>query len=184
MGLFDFFKGNKDKEEASFDPLDIRIEDLKKGDLFDYNLETWTVAEEFEYDWGDECFTKELLVEKGSEKKYLTIDIEDGLEITLQEKVTLRSLDENFVDHLMDVQEPLKKVQYNGVKYFKDAKNYGYYRNVNTKSEGEECISWDFYDADEKHILTIEQWGENEFEVSVGKVIKPSDISDILPSSK
>lgn len=184
MGLFDFFKGNKDKEEAAFDPLDIRVEDLKKGDLFDYNLETWTVEEEFEYDWGEECFTKELLIQQGALKRYLSIDIEDGLELSIQEKVTLRSLDENFVDHLMDIQEPLKKIEYKGIKYFKDAKNYGYYRNVNTKSEGEECISWDFYDANETHILTIEQWGESEFEVSVGKILKRSDISDILPSSK
>lgn len=183
MGLFDFFKGNKE-EEAAFDPLNIRVEDLKKGDLFDYNLETWSVIEEFEYDWGDECFTKELLIEQGKQRKYLTIDIEDGLELTMLEKVTLRSLEENFVDYLMKKQEPLKKIKYKGIKYYKGAKNYGYYRNVNTKSEGEECISWDFYDSSEKHVLTIDQWGESEFEISVGKVIQPSDISDILPSSK
>lgn len=183
MGLFDFLKGNKD-EEAAFDPLDIRVEDLKKGDLFDYDLETWSVIEEFEYDWGEECFTKELLIQQGQTKKYLTIDIEDGLELIIQEKMPIRTLNENFVDHLIDVQEPLKKVEHKGIKYFKDSKNYGFYRNVNTNSKGEECICWDFYDADEKNILSIEQWGESEFEVSIGKVIKRSDISDILPSAK
>lgn len=183
MGLFDFFKSDK-KEEPAFDPLNIRVEDLKKGDLFDYNLETWSVIEEFEYDWGDECFTKELLIEKDGKRKYLTIDIEDGLELTMQEKVRLRTLDENFVDHLMDKSEPMKKIKYKGIKYYQDAKNLGFYRNVNTKSEGVECISWDFYDKSEQHVLTIDQWGDAEFEVSVGMVIKPNEISDILPSAK
>ena len=184
MGVFDFLRGNKGKEEASFDPLNIRVEDLKKGDLFDYKLETWSVLEEFEYDWGSECFTKELLIEAGKERKYLTIDIEDGLELTIQDKIKLRSLDENFVDHLLSAQEPLKKLSHDGIKYYVDSKNYGYYRNVNTSSKGEECISWDFYDADEVHVITIDQWGDSEFEVSAGKVIKPNEISDILPKSK
>lgn len=184
MGIFDFFKSKKEEESMNFDPLNIKIEDLKKGDLFDYNLETWIVKEEFEYDWGNECFTKELLIEQGSNQMFLDIDLEDGLEISILKSVKIRKLNEYFIDHLKEHQEPLKKIDFEGVTYFLDTKNYGFYRNVNTNSEGDECISWDFYDADETKILSIDQWSEEEFEVSVGEYIKEYDISNILPSSK
>lgn len=183
MGIFDFFK-SKNKEESSFDPLNIKVEDLKKGDLFDYDLETWIVKEEFEYDWGNEVFTKELLIEQGGNELTLSIDVEDGLELTIQKAVKIRKLNEYFVDHLKEKQEPLKKIEFEGVNYYLNSKNYGYYRNVSTNAEGEECISWDFYNDNEDQILSIEQWSEEEFEASVGKVITSRDISNILPSAK
>jgi hypothetical protein len=38
-----------------------------------------------------------------------------------------------------------------------------------------------YYDEEEETVLTIEQWGERDFEASMGAVIHPSKITNILP---
>ena len=62
MGFFDLFKGNKNKEEKHYDPLNIKVSDLEKGYLLDYDLETWTVTKMSEYDWGNNFFTREFTI--------------------------------------------------------------------------------------------------------------------------
>ena len=44
-------------------------------------------------------------------------------------------------------------------------------------------ISWDYYDAEEKLVACVEQWGEREFEASSGKVVKDFEITSILPGA-
>ena len=45
-----------------------------------------------------------------------------------------------------------------------------------------EFISWDYYDKNEDFVLTIEQWDENTFEASFGKVVQYFQISNIFPN--
>ncbi|MFO7863967.1 MAG: hypothetical protein R6U85_08220 [Salinivirgaceae bacterium] len=49
MGLFDLFKSKK----SDYDVTNMKITDLKKGFVFEYDLKTWLVDEEYKYDWGD-----------------------------------------------------------------------------------------------------------------------------------
>src|SRR5690606_571966 len=88
MGLFDFFK----KKEPDYDPANLRIEDLRAGFLFEYDLKTWIVKEEYRYDWGDNYFTKEFKVDAGTDSAYLHIDANEDVFITLTRKVRIRSI--------------------------------------------------------------------------------------------
>jgi len=151
MGLFDKFKK---KEQPHYDPSDIKIKDLRVGFIFDYDLKTWQITEEYEYDWGDNYFTREYKVEAADEINYLHIDYSDEVSMTLSKKLKVRAL---------------------GPGYFSD--------EPENDDSWVEFISWDYYDAEEKMVACVEQWGEREFEASYGVVVHDFEITNILPGT-
>tara|TARA_B100000809_G_scaffold22902_1_gene20041 strand:- start:8043 stop:8594 length:552 start_codon:yes stop_codon:yes gene_type:complete len=178
MGIFDIFK--KKKEERHYDPTNITIRDLGKGYIFEYATETWTVTALFEYDWGDNFFTREFVIKNGNEEKFLHIEDDGGLTVTLSEKVKLRKLGEEVCDKIDSKGKPPKKINFEGVKYFLDEKSNGYSKEIDAAEWGE-LISYDYLDEQEEKVLCIEQYGDENFEVSKGIVINELAISNILP---
>ncbi|MDO6736913.1 DUF4178 domain-containing protein [Wenyingzhuangia sp. 2_MG-2023] len=181
MGIFDFFK--KKETERHFDPLNIKVADLEKNYLLDYQFETWTVAAMFEYDWGNNYFTREYTLVNGKKKKYLEIEDDGGIILTMSEGLKLRKLGDDVTDHIDRNNEPPKKIVYEGVLYYLDEKSPGYSRNVDNEN-WEELISFDYLDDEEEKTLCITQYGEHEFEACRGIIIKERDISNILPSQQ
>ncbi len=180
MGIFDFFK--KKENERHFDPTNITIKDLGKGYIFEYAIETWTVTALFEYDWGDNYFTREFVIKNGDTEKFLYIEDDGGLVVTLSEKVKLRKLGEDVCDYIDSHQEPPKKIKYQGVKYYLDEKSSGFSKEIDA-SNWKELISYDYLDEDEEKTLCIEQYGDEEFEVTKGIIITELSVSNILPVS-
>jgi hypothetical protein len=178
MGIFDIFK--KKEKERHFDPTNITIRDLGKGYIFEYAIETWTVTALFEYDWGENYFTREFVIKNGATEKFLNIEDDGGLVVTLSEKVKLRKLGEVTCDYIDAHQKPPKKIKYEGVKYFLDEKSPGYCKEIDADN-WEELISYDYLDEEEEKTLCIEQYGEEEFEVTKGIIIDALAISNILP---
>jgi hypothetical protein len=93
MGLFDKFKK---KEEPHYDPSNMKIKDLRVGFMFDYDLNTWEITEEYEYDWGDNYFTREYKLEASDDTAYLHIDYNDEGFMTLSRKLKVRELGRTF----------------------------------------------------------------------------------------
>jgi hypothetical protein len=178
MGIFDFFK--KKEAERHFDPTNITIRDLGKGYIFEYAIETWTVTALFEYDWGDNYFTREVIIKNGATEKLLHIEDDGGVIVTLSEKVKLRKLGEDVCDYIDANEKPPKKITFDGVKYFLDEKSPGFSKEIDAEN-WEELISYDYLDEDEEKTLSIAQYGEEEFEVSKGVIINELAVSNILP---
>lgn len=178
MGIFDFFK--KQKEERHFDPTNITIRDLAKGYIFELATETWTVTAMFEYDWGDNFFTREFVIKNGTTEKILHIEDDGGLVVTLSEKIKLRKLGDDVCDRLDSKGKPPKKISYDGIIYYLDEKSPGYCREIDS-DHWEELVSYDYLDEEEEKTLCIEQYGNHEFEASSGHIINESKISNILP---
>jgi hypothetical protein len=178
MGIFDIFKK---KEEKHYDPTDIKVTDLENGYLLDYDFETWTVTKMSEYDWGSNFFTREFTITSKDKVRYLHIEDDGKLIITLSEEIKFRKLGVEVLDHIELNGKPPKKINFLGITYFLDEKSPGFYRNTENES-WEELISFDYLDDDEKKCLSISQWGDDDFEASFGEIIKPMDISNILPS--
>ena len=82
MGIFDIFK----KKEPHYDSTNIRVQDLDVGFVFEYDLSTWEVQAIYEYDWGDDFFTREFKVNNGSLTRYLAIE-EDVIVLPKTEKI-------------------------------------------------------------------------------------------------
>lgn len=181
MGFFDLFKNNKKEEEKHYDPIDIKVTDLENGYLLDYDLETWTVTKMSEYDWGDSHFSREFLIESKGKKRFLHIEEDDELIISLSEELKYRKLGSTVTDYIDTNGKPPKQIVHQDITYYLDEEAPGYYRNVENEN-WEELISFYYLNEDEEKCLTIEQWGEEDFEASIGKILKSYEISNILPS--
>lgn len=179
--LFSRFK----KEKDAADYANMTVRDLEVGCILDYDLSTFVVKEAYEYDWGDNFFSKEYKISDGTKTLFLSIEEDDEMEIEVSEKVKIRRILDYLPEHLKENGKPPKSIVYNDVRYYFDEESPGFFRNCKDERESDESwtefISWSCYDDSEKQILTLERWGEDDFEASVGKVIKEFQISNLLP---
>ena len=181
MGLFDRFKK---KEVLHYDPNNIKIEDLRVGFMFDYDLKTWVIKEEYEYDWSNNYFTREYKIEAADDTAYLHIDNNDEGFMTLSRKLKVRALGENIPEEILEKKCPPKKIEYKGIAYFLDKESPGYFSDDPEDDESwTEFISWDYYDSESKLVASVEQWGARDFEASYGIVVNDYEITNILPGT-
>ncbi len=167
---------------SQYDSLNIRVTDLALGYLFDYDLKTWEVKEEFEYDWGNEYYTKEYKITSGSEEKYLSIEVDDEIELAIWDKVNPLAIDRNLPKYIVQNDEPPREVSLGGQTYIRTEEANAYWRNTRN-SNWQGFVNWDYETTDGSKMLSIERWGDEEFEAAAGKVIKEYEISNILPRS-
>lgn len=181
MGLFDFFK--KKEEEPHYDSTDIRVQDLDVGFVFDYDLSTWEVKSIYEYDWGDNYFTREYKISNGEKTVFLALEEDDELILSICEKIKIRALGDAVAEQIISDQKPPTSFDYNGKRYLLEEEAPGYFHDIGRGDSWEEFISWDYEDQAGETLVTIEQWGEKEFEASAGYYIDEFEISNILPAS-
>ncbi len=182
MGFFDDLFGKKKKEEEEVDPLDIKLSRLKKGYILDYDLSSWEVKEVYNYDWGDQFFTREYKIFNGKDSRYLHVEEDDELELILSQKIKPVTIDADIPEHIIKHGHPPKKLHFKGKTYNLESESPGYFNEEDKPEQWVEHISWTYYDEEEENIINIEQWGEREFEASVGKVLKEFEISNVIPS--
>ena len=174
--MFDFFKKNK-KEEI--DPTNMRIDQLSVGAFFDYDFESWEVRKEYHYKWEDGSESKEFQVKSVSQTKYLSVEEDDELLITLTEKINPNALVEDLSKEVNQHDRPPKKIQYKGIFYYLSDDSAGLFSE--NGGEEEELISWTYYDDKEKHTLCIEQWDDDDFEASIGICLEEHEFTNLLP---
>jgi hypothetical protein len=181
MGLFDIFK--KKEKEPDYDITNMTVKDLDQGFILDYNMKSWQVKEVYEYDWGNNNFSREYMIDSGDEILYLSIENQGEVFITASREIKIRTLGEDIIDKTIKKERPPKKLEYEGQTYYLDSDIAGYF---NDKTKGtddwEELICWEYYNDEETHIITITQWGEREFDASAGVVVKEYEISNIIPA--
>jgi hypothetical protein len=178
MGIFDRFK----KKEPAYDATNIRIVDLDKNFVFDYDLSTWIVKAVYEYDWGNNYFTNEFKIEDDKETAFLNIDNDDELVISITKKEHLVNIDENIPDYIIKHETPPGKIEFQGKTFMLEEENLGYFNDrADDKDNWIEFISWDYVDKSGEFVLCIEQWGERKFDASYGKIVKEYEISNIYP---
>jgi len=180
--FFNFFSSNKKNDEPHYDSTNIRVQDLDVGFVFEYNLSSWVVEAIYEYDWGDNYFTREFKINDGAESLFLSVEEDDELELSVTKKVKVRLLGDNILSYLQERQDAPKRITYQGINYTLEDSSTGYFHDIAKGDEWLEFRSWDYEDDKGENILCIEQWDDDEFEASVGKNIQEYEISDILPS--
>ena len=179
MGIFD----KVFKKKPAYDVTDLRVTDLKNKFVFDYDLSTWVVESEYEYDWGDECFSQEYKISDGKKTLFLSVEEDDEIELILSSKINIRDIDSDLPSYIKDNENPPKEVTYKGEEYYLDSENPGFF---NDKAKGDkswiEFISWDYRNQQNTKVINIEQWGDADFEASKGIVIQEFEISNICPA--
>ena len=182
MGIFDIFKK---KNEPTYDVTDMRVGDLDKNFIFDYDLSSWMVTTVYEYDWGDNFFTKEFRIESDNDTAFLSVEIDDEISLSISKKERLTQIGVDLPTYIMANNEPPSKIDFQGKSYFLEEESPGYCNDwSNKKDNWVEFISWDYLDKSGEYILSIERWDERKFEASHGKVIKEFEISNIVPQKQ
>jgi hypothetical protein len=180
--MFDFFK--KKKEEPAYDVTNLSLRDLDFGFVFDYDMKSWVVKEVYEYDWGDNNFTREYKVDSGEGIAFLSITDDGELNIVLSTAMKIRKIEENIVDEITRTEKAPDTIHYEGETYYLESDSAGYFRDLTKKTEDwEELISWDYYDENEEKIISITQWDERTFDAYSGIVLEPYQFSNIIPGS-
>lgn len=182
MGLFNIFR----KKEASldYDPNNVKVTDLRPGFLVDFDLKTWKVNELYEYDWGNSYFTREFLLDAGDDQVYLHVDPNDGMFLTITKNIKVRSIDAALPEYIIEHQHAPNKLTYQNVEYLLEKETPGYFSDQPQYDDSwAELISWEYYDKDNQLILSVEQWGENDFTSAQGRIIKEFELSNIIPGN-
>lgn len=181
MGIFDFFK--KKPAEPNYDPADIRLTDMRTGFVFEYELQSWVVKESFMYRWQDNSETIEFLIDNGRQQWYMSVDQGAPLTISLMQKCKMREVLEDLPEQVDQNGMPPQNIVFRGEKYFRDEESVGIYQSEHDR-DWADVVSWDYFTAAEDKILTIEQWGEHEFEVWCGNVVREAEFSNLMPGNK
>ncbi|GAB4330228.1 MAG: hypothetical protein OHK0038_04430 [Flammeovirgaceae bacterium] len=183
--MFDFFKKKfkkQEEQEPHYDPTNINILDLRKGFVLDYDFKTWTVEEEYEYDWGDNCYSYGFKLVSADDTIILDVNEADEVECAVLKPLAWRKIADLVEDEILTNERPPRKFRFEGREYFCEGEHPGYFRNVHADGDSIEFISWDYTDDSGEHVLFIEQWGERDFEAYVGKFVPERAFSNILPN--
>ncbi|RMF61500.1 MAG: DUF4178 domain-containing protein [Calditrichaeota bacterium] len=181
MGLMDFLKGKKNGEE--FDPLkDLELSKLKVGYYVDYDLKTWVVTAYHRYDYGEGYWGEEWELTSGREKIYLGREEDDEVEWTVSKKLPIGAIEGDVTRHIIEHEDPPNQITVKGKVYYLDESGPAYFYEGG-KGEPVGFIYWDFIDEEDESFVTIEQWGESEFEASEGYYVEEYQFTNILPGS-
>ncbi|GAA4847249.1 TM2 domain-containing protein [Algivirga pacifica] len=164
-----------------FDPTDLRLENLEKGFMIDFETETWEVLEKQQMDWqNDESHFFYHLIH-GSQERYLYLH--RGRYFTkhyLMKSVNKFILHENLEALVAGHKRPPNILEYEGASYYKEAHHYGFGFDHNHPS-GIKEDSWIYYDEQQQNVLLIVLKGKSEVKTYAGKIKDAEEFIDILP---
>lgn len=176
MSLKDLFH----KKDADFDPLaDLVLSKLKVGYMLDYDLKTWQVTDFCRYDYGDGYITDEWELTSGRDTGCLERAEDDEVIWKFTRKLPICAVEGDVSRQIIENGDPPRKIVCKGKTYYLDESGAGHMHKEGKRTA--EFIYWDFLDEDGANIVTIEQWGESDFEASAGLFVEEYQFTNILP---
>jgi len=174
------FKELFGRKSPDLDPLaDLVLSKLKVGYFVDFDMNTWEVTDYNTYAFDDGYQTQEWELTAGHEKQYLERSEDDEVLWTLSRKLPLGAIEGNISKQIIDNEDPPSQITCKGKTYYLDESGAG---NIRQAEHGrQEFIYWTFIDETDEHFVTIEQWGEREFEASEGRPVEEYQFTNILP---
>ncbi len=176
MGIFDFFK--KEKQEST---VDFKVGDLKKGYMVDYFIKTWEVKKVYIYDWGNNSFAREYLLDSGDESLYLYIEDNDESICSIWKNIDLFEIKSDVVKTIIANDDAPNEILYDSKVFTKKESSQGHCLEEGQEDEYSELISWTYQNMDNKELISISRVGEEEFEASHGNYAQEFEFSNILP---
>ena len=181
MGLLDFFKHKKVKVIDNIKEL--TIAGLYTGCFVDFDMKTWKITGYNYYDWGSDDLTYEWQLESANEIVYLEREPDDEDYLSITRKIAIKSLEPTIVDSFSAGEDPPNRIIYNQKTYTLEGTGGGHFHK-DGKGFGKELIRWDYADETGLNLLSIEQWGENDFDASAGSRVEEYQFTNILPGKK
>ncbi len=181
MGWKSFFGLDDKKEETGPDPITgLTLSSLKVGYFVDYDLKTWEVKACHRYEWGPGDYTYEWQLVSHNDTIYLQKESEDEDEWTISRPIAFSRLGPGIKEHILEHDDPPDAINFEGVDYYMEEFGGGRFFK-DCKGPGREFLSWTYEDDPGENFLSIEQWGEEDFEAFKGEYAEEYQFTNILP---
>ena len=172
------------KEEQPFDPFtDLVLEKMQPGYLVDFDGKTWEVIGRHFHDLGDGYRVEEWELHADNQEYYLTRGEDEGGYWTWTRRVPIGSIDGRIRGHIRQNGDPPDYIDYDGTRFLLDS--YGgakYHRDC--KDISQPYLYWDYKGEDGIRLLSIQQWGDIDFEAFVGHYAEEYQFTNILPRKR
>ncbi len=180
MGWKDLFrKKDSDKEDLLEK---YTLSNLKVGYLVDFDLKTWKVTSSSYYDWGSGDITYEWQLKSFDETIYLEKESDDEDVWSVSKKIPFSKIGHKIKAHIIENDDPPEQIVFEGKTFNLEETGGGhFYKDKNTP--GQKLLKWDYIDDSGQNFLTIEQWGESDFEASTGIPVEEYQFTNILPGT-
>jgi hypothetical protein len=179
MGFFDIFRKKK-SDNLSDTLVDLSLDKLMVGCMVDYDLKTWEVTAHHHTDWGDQFRTEEWQLKSYDEVIYLEKEEDDEVEWSISRNINFHLLGPHVPENILSSGDPPQTVTYDGIAYTMTESSGGHFFK-NGIGPGQPMLAWDYENDSKDAYLTIEQWGENEFEAFLGQPVEEYQFTNILP---
>jgi hypothetical protein len=171
-----------------FDPAHLGVENLKAGYLVDYDMKTWTVNQENQYDFQDSLTEKEFRVSAESSQPeviHVQVRSENGFAIVWVGKLTnIHKIDVELQSYILRQRQAPSVIPYKNLKMFRESARIGTVFCINNQEVAPKKVQrWEFLDETRSIFLRIEWLNEKEFQCFEGKVVPRQAFSDILPNT-
>lgn len=177
---WDFFK--KKKEEPRLE--DLVLSKLQPGFLVDYDMNTYTVKSRNHYKWEEGGITDEWELHSGADVCFLERTEEDGeVEWTLCRKYPITELEGDVAKHITQHEDPPETIEHKGKPYYFEEDDIGEYFKGGSQ-KGLQFVAWDYTNEEDETFLSVEQWGESRFDVTLGVPVEEYQFSNILPPAE
>ena len=183
--IWKFFKKKKDEDADQIDVLyDLVLCKMKPGFLVDFDMKTYRVNACNQYRWHEGGITDEWELKQGAEVVYLEREEEAGQVFwTLARKKPIGAIEGDVAQYIIDNEDPPEKVIYDETTYYLEEDDIGEYFKGDSR-EGLKFVVWDYTDEHQEKELSIEQWGENKFDVTLGVEVEEYQFTNILPGKR
>lgn len=188
IGVF-FWQKNKQKKEAEAKddaPKELTLENVGPGGVIHLmnvgpNMEEYdvTILSKSIYREGESNEWYELEGDNGKQKVWISIEEDDGLDVTLALRtLKLRELPINRSD--LDVMDESAEGEFEfegQTFYFEYSNEASFFSNGDTSRDNESFFYyWEFENENEDQFITIEEWENGKFEITLAVPLKSSQI--------
>ena len=184
-----FWNSNKKKKEEQAKanaPKELSLENVGTGgvihlrnvgpDMEEYDV---TILSKGIYREGESSEWYELEGDNGRQKVWISIEEDDGLDVTLTlRRLKLREIPINREDLDRMDEAAEGEFEFEGETfYFEYSNEASYFADGNTSRDNEEFFYyWEFENDNEDKFITVEEWANGKFEVTLSIPLKASQV--------
>jgi hypothetical protein len=166
------------------DALNPSLEHLQMDSLLDYDLKTWRVAQEWQYDWEDGESLREFRLVSETEAQSLTLYLkkEGGhVEIFVAQKINIHLLDEQLEEEILTKQKPRNILIYKGQNFYREPQRKGFCFDMSLPNPVTKLSAWEYFNESRDQILRLETYDQNQsYRALIGERVSVYEFSNIL----
>jgi hypothetical protein len=166
----------------NYDPTNLTVENLKAGFLVDYELKTWEVVAEFQYDWFDGLTDRLFTLANDLEQVTVLLRKEQNQLIAQElKRINIYALNKQLPDEITFRKRPSALLHFQNADFFQEPEREGIFFDMVAKKGNQKVMCWEYFDQARRTTVRIEYLNDKEFKAFTGKLISPLSFSEILP---